>query len=317
MLNTLSILAAENPLDHVVDAPRFSAGGIWLISDVTILLGAAGLLLMVLLPWAASKIATGPGKSVEDFRTRGLWANMVESVCVYLRQEVFKPLLKEDADRFAPLLWTFFWFILVSNLFGLLPIRDITGLFLGFTRGWEHAHGIGGTATQSIFVTAALAAIAFVVINGVAITRDWKGYLKHMTGGAPVAMWPIMIPVEILGTLVKPFALAMRLFANMTGGHIVVAVMFMFVKMLIDNLSGVGYALSILPIGAAIGIYFLEVLVSFIQAFVFTFLVALFLGQLIVHEGHDDHGHGNGDQHGGHGAHGDPLAEPKITEPAH
>jgi F-type H+-transporting ATPase subunit a len=109
------------------------------------------------------------------------------------------------------------------------------------------------------------------------------------------------VPVEILGTFVKPFALAMRLFANMTGGHVVVAVMLMFVKMMVDGgmkFGGIGSVLgiagSIVPILAAIGIYFLEVLVSFVQAFVFTLLTATFLGQLIVHDhdhAHDDHGH--------------------------
>jgi F-type H+-transporting ATPase subunit a len=141
--------------------------------------------------------------------------------------------------------------------------------------------GIGGTATQSIFVTAALATIAFLLINGVAIAKDPAGYLKHLTGGAPVLMWPIMIPVEILGTFVKPFALAMRLFANMTGGHMVVAVMLMFVKMIVDGLGPIaGGAAALLP-----------VLVAFIQAFVFTFLTALFLGQLIVHDHEEGHGH--------------------------
>lgn len=309
------LLAVENPLEHVVDAPRVGSENFWWISDVTIMLVIAAIILLGFIPLAASRIRTGKGKTAADYRARGLWANIVESVCVYLRDEVFKPLLKEDADRFAPLLWTFFWFILICNLFGLVPLRDITGLIQGVSglRPWGHIHGIGGTATQSIFVTAALAIVAFIVINGVAISRDPVGYVKHLTGGAPPAMWIILVPIEILGTFVKPFALAMRLFANMTGGHIVVAVMFMFVKMLVDNLGGIGYGISLLPIGAAIGIYFLEVLVAFIQAFVFTFLTALFLGQLIVHEGHDAHGHGNGHQDGP-GAHGDPLAEPKIGD---
>ncbi|MFT3788374.1 MAG: F0F1 ATP synthase subunit A [Tepidisphaeraceae bacterium] len=294
------LLAAEelpNPLEHVVDYPRAT----WYFSDVTIMLLLAAVTLLFLIPVAARRIATGKSNTIADYQSHGLLANMVETVCVYLRDELFKPLLKGDADRFAPLLWTFFWFILVCNLFGLVPLRDITGLFMGATYGWDHAHGIGGTATQSIFVTAALALIAFIVINGVAIARDPVGYVHHLTAGAPKALWIIMVPIEIIGTFVKPFALAMRLFANMTGGHIVVAVMMMFVKVLVDKFHGVGYLMSGIPIIAAIGIYFLEVLVAFIQAYVFTFLTALFLGQLIVHEGHHDaHGHE------------DPLEEPKI-----
>lgn len=301
MLNfQLLLAAADNPLSHVVDAPRYG----WLISDVTILLLFSSLMLIIFIPLAARRIKTGEARTVDDYRTEGLWANVIESTCVYLREEVFKPMLGKDADRFAPLLWTFFFFILLNNLLGLIPIRDFTGLIQGFFgfQPWSSIHGFGGTATQSIFVTGALSLIAFIVINGTAIARDPIGYVKHLTAGAPKALWPLMVPIELLGTFVKPFALAMRLFANMTGGHIVVAVMFMFVKMLVDGLHGIGYALSILPIGAVIGIYFIEVLVAFIQAFVFTFLVALFLGQLIVHH----------DEHHDHDHHIDPLDEPYV-----
>jgi F-type H+-transporting ATPase subunit a len=292
----MNFLAADNPLTHVIDAPLF---GTWLFSQVTLMLILIGVVLTLSMIAAAKRIRTGTSQTAADYRTQGIWANMVEATNLYLRNDVFRPILKHDTDRFTPLLWTFFWFILLGNLFGLIPLRDITGLF-----GINHGHGIGGTATQSIWVTGALALIAFVLINVTALIRDAKGYFAHMTAGTPWPMWFIMVPVELLGVFVKPFALAMRLFANMTGGHVVVAVMLMFVKMLVDGLSGVGYVLSTLPVLAMIGIYFLEVLVALIQAFVFTFLTCLFLGQLIVHEGghhegHEEHGHAPGPEHGG------------------
>ena len=308
----MNLLAADNPLTHVVDKPIWEVGGLWLISDVTIMLIVVGLVLTFAMIAAAKRIGgiagTGNARTAEDFRTKGIWANMVEATNVYLRNDVFRPILREHTDHFTPLLWTFFWFILICNLFGLIPLRDITGLM-----GIAHGHGIGGTVTQSIWVTGALALMAFILINGVALARDPKGYFAHMTAGTPWPMWFIMVPVELLGVLVKPFALAMRLFANMTGGHVVVAVMLMFVKMLVDGLSGVGYALSILPLLAMIGIYFLEVLVALIQAFVFTFLTCLFLGQLIVHEHHhDEHGH---EVHGTPGPeHGDPHVQRHPSE---
>lgn len=306
---SMNVLAADNPLTHVVDKPIWEVGGLWLISDVTIMLVVVGLVLTFSMIAAAKRFSTaGSTNTAEGFKSRGIWANMVEATNVYLRNDVFRPILRDDTDRFTPLLWTFFWFILVCNLFGLIPLRDITGLM-----GIAHGHGIGGTVTQSIWVTGALAVMAFVLINGVALARDPKGYFAHMTAGTPWPMWFIMVPVELLGVLVKPFALAMRLFANMTGGHVVVAVMLMFVKMLVDGLSGVGYALSILPLLAMIGIYFLEVLVALIQAFVFTFLTCLFLGQLIVHEHHHDE-----DGHVVHGKagpeHGDPHLQKHPSE---
>ena len=101
-------------------------------------------------------------------------------------------------------------------------------------------------------------------------------------------MWPIMIPVEILGYLIKPFALAIRLFANMTGGHLVLAVLLSFVPALLEGLGVAGYPLAIIPLLGATGINLLEVLVACIQAYIFTFLTCLFLGQLVVHD-HGDH----------------------------
>lgn len=298
MHSSFNVLAADNPLLHVIDQPIWEKGGIWIISNVTLMLILSGVVAIVGLIAAAKRIHTGQARTVDDYRTQGIWANLVETICVYLRNEVFRPVLGKDTDRFTPLLWTFFWFILICNLFGLVPIKDFTGGILRL----NHGHGYGGTATQSIFVTAALALVAFALINGVALARDPIGYFKHLTGGAPAYIWPIMVPVEILSIFVKPFALAMRLFANMTGGHVVVAVMLMFIKMMVDGglekggaFTAVGFAGSILPFLATIGIYFLEIVVGVIQAFVFTFLTCLFLGQLIHHE--HEVGHEKQDPH--------------------
>ena len=153
--------------------------------------------------------------------------------------------------------------------------------------------GIGGPATQSIWVTGTLAAIAFLWFNGTAILKDPIGFIKHLTAGAPVYMWPIMIPVEIIGTFVKPVALALRLFANMTGGHIIVATLLGFVVTLSTGLGGIaGHGFAILPLVGTVAIYFLEVLVAFIQAYIFTFLTGLFLSQLVVHA-HEEHAENN------------------------
>ncbi len=289
MLSPINLLAVDNPLEHVIDQPIY---GNWWFSNVTLMLVLGGLVAIVTLVAAAKRIRTGTTRSLEDYRTQGIWANMVETVCVYLRNEVFRPVLGHDTDKFTPLLWTLFWFILICNFFGLVPLKDVTGGLLGL----NHGHGFGGTATQSVFVTAALALVAFVLINGVALARDPIGYLRHLTGGAPAYIWPILVPVEILGIFVKPFALCMRLFANMTGGHVVVAVMLMFIKMMVNAgiekggaYTAIGFAGSILPFVATIGIYFLEIVVAVIQAFVFTFLTCLFLGQLIHHD--DELGH--------------------------
>ena len=281
-------LALANPVEHVIDKPLiegelFGIRG-WLVSNVTVMLVLGAVVTALIVIPAARRIVTGRTGSLDDYRAKGLWANLVEAVCLYLRDEVFRPTLGEQTDRFAPVLWTFFWYILVCNLLGLLPLADVTALF-----GLNHGHGIGGTATQSIWVTGALAATAFLFYNLTALAKDPLGYLKHLTAGAPWYMWGIMVPVEIMGTFVKPVALALRLFANMTGGHIVIAVLLSFVAALIQNLGGAGYGLAILPLLGAVAINLLEVLVAFIQAFVFTLLTTLFLGQLVVHEHEEGH----------------------------
>ncbi|MFP4145810.1 MAG: F0F1 ATP synthase subunit A [Phycisphaeraceae bacterium] len=275
-----NILAAANPIEHITDKPLWGGPEGWWISNYTIMLILGAILTAAIVIPAAKKIATGEHReSLDDFRAQGLWANLVESVCLYLRNEVFHPVLHEETDRYTPMLWTLFWFILICNLVGLVPILDVTGFF-GLGRG---GHGIGGTATQSIWVTGALATVAFLFWNGVAIKKDFRGWLKHLTAGAPVFMWPLMVFVELIGMFVKPVALALRLFANMTGGHIILAVLLSFVSSLILALGTVGYGLAIIPVLAAVAVYLLEILVAFIQAFVFTFLTTLFLGQLVAH----------------------------------
>jgi F-type H+-transporting ATPase subunit a len=289
-------LAMTNPVEHVVDKAIYDQ---WYVSNVTVMLVLGAVVTAVAVIPAARRITTGSGKSINDYRARGLWANLVETICVYLREEVFRPVLSDQTDRFAPILWTFFWFILICNLLGLVPIADATAAF-----GVNHHHGIGGTATQSIWVTAALATVSFLFYNISGFVKDPRGYVKHLTAGAPWFMWVVMIPVEIIGTFVKPFALALRLFANMTGGHIIIAVLLSFVVSLIENLGTIGYGMALIPLLGSVAINMLEVMVAFIQAFIFTLLTCLFLGQLVVHEHDEKHA-----DHGGHEAHGSGTQE--------
>ena len=285
LFNTATTLAASDPVAHVID---HSIVGDYFISNVTLMLVIASVVTVLIITRAAKKIATGDQRqTVDDFRAQGPLANFVELVCLFLRDNVFRQIFGDQTDKYIPILWTFFWFILVCNILGLIPMIDLTGGVFHL----NHGHGYWGTATQSIWVTGALALIAGLLINVTGLMKDPAGYFKHLTGGAPIFMWPIIVPVEVLGIVIKPFALAIRLFANMTGGHILLAVLFSFVPALIENFGKLGGgALAIIPILGAVGIYLLELLVAFIQAFVFTFLTGLFLGQLVVHH-HDDHGH--------------------------
>ena len=110
-------------------------------------------------------------------------------------------------------------------------------------------------------------------------------------------MWPIIVVVEFAGIFIKPIALAIRLFANMTGGHMMLAVLFSFVPMLIKGLGPVGYGVALVPLAGATAIYMLEVLVAVLQAFIFTFLTGMFLAQLIIHDHDHDEEHGHETAH--------------------
>ncbi len=179
--------------------------------------------------------------------------NLIEVFIVFIRDEIVIPNMGKEGVRYMPYLLTTFFFILIMNLVGLVPY--------------------GSTSTSNVSVTAALALIAFVMIQISAIRQQGIGhYLAHLTGGVHWILWPIMIPIEILGLFTKPFALCIRLFANMTGGHIVIVsligLIFIFKTIWVAPV----------PISFAVGIYILELFVAFLQAYIFTMLTSLFMG---------------------------------------
>jgi F-type H+-transporting ATPase subunit a len=303
-LGSLTLAAGNNPVDHVVNKPwivrdMFGIQGLWLWSAHVGNLVLSGLITLIVLTYAASRIRTGPeSQGTNRYITTSPFAHMIEVICTYLREQTVRPLLGDRTDRFIGFLWTIFFFILVNNLLGLVPIVDATEI-VDKLAGKEHwLTGIAGsTATQNLFVTAALALIAALVINLAGVKElGVGGYVKHLTAGTPWYLWPLMVPIEIMGTVIKPVALALRLFANMTAGHILVAVLFMFAVQGLGMLSKMsaggivlGGAISAVSVIAAIAIYFLELFVALLQAFVFTFLTAVFISQLAHH--HDDHEH--------------------------
>jgi F-type H+-transporting ATPase subunit a len=204
---------------------------------------------------------------------RGTAANFFEMLVLFVRDELaIKNIGKEEGPRYTPYLLTAFFFILFMNLLGLFP--------------WM------ATATSAIGVTLALALCTFVLTQVAGIrAAGLGGYLKHLTGGVAPWMWPIMIPVEFLGLFTKPFALTVRLFANMLAGHIVI----FFLLGLIFILGNPAVGLVSVPF--AMGIYLLELFVAFVQAYVFTMLSALFIGMGVAMGHHHDHAHEHGEGH--------------------
>jgi F-type H+-transporting ATPase subunit a len=218
------------------------------------------------------------------------FANFVEAVCQYLRKEIAEPNLGEHTDRFIKYIWTVFFFVLTMNLLGLLPIPAISALF---------GTHIGGTATGNVWVTATLAILTglMMVVNGLRL--GGKHYLAHFCPG-PLWLAPLLVPVEIVGLAAKIFALTIRLFANMLAGHVLLAVLLSFIFLAANAMGTLGGLVIAVPVViGSVAITCLEIFVAFLQAFIFAFLTALFIGQSVVFHHGDDHGHD--DLEGAHG----------------
>jgi F-type H+-transporting ATPase subunit a len=233
------------------------------------------LIYMLLAATLVALVFTLSARSIQAAQARGRpskgFSGAMEATALYIRQEVILPNVGHHGEGYVPYLLTLFFFILAMNILGLLP--------------W------GATATGNIAVTAALAIVAFLVIEVTGMrTLGPKGYLKtifYLPGGLPggvggtflkVVLLAVMTPIELIGKLAKPFALAVRLFANMTSGHVLVLALIGLTFLFQSWAVGIGSSVL------ATGVMLLEVFVAFLQAFVFTLLTAVFIG--LMREAH-------------------------------
>ena len=217
-------------------------------------------------------------------------SSAIEAIVQFIRDSIVLPNVGPKwVNTWTPLVLTFFFFILFANGIGMIPIFDVIGLakYSGLTDSnflYSLTKG-GATATGNFQVTAALATITFFAII-VAGTKA-HGFIKHWKNLVPHGLaWPIyflLIPIELMGMIVKPFALTMRLAANMTGGHIAILALLSLTAIFADKfqsaLAGVGVALISIPMATAIS--GLEIIVVLVQAYVFTLLTAVFIGMAI------------------------------------
>ena len=221
--------------------------------------------------------------------------NFIEIIVTFVRDTIVKPNVGSKwVNNWAPLILTFLFFIFFANAIGMIPIFDLLGvinrfiLHVPYSDNHNFINGLlhgGPTATGNFNVTAALAFITFssIIIAGVrahGFVQHWKNLVPH---GLPAFVYVILIPIEIIGMFVKPFALTMRLAANMTGGHIallaILSFMAIFADMFQSVLAGIGVAIISVPMAAAIS--GLEIIVVIVQAYVFTLLSAVFIGMAI------------------------------------
>ena len=219
--------------------------------------------------------------------------NGLEFVVEFVRDSIVEPNVgRKWVNTWTPLILTFFVFILCANAIGLVPVFDLLALINHWVLHADEGsfigrviHG-GTTATANFNVTAALATVTFgaIIVAG----SKAHGFVQHWKNLVPHGLaWPIyilLIPIEIMGLFVRPFALTMRLAANMTGGHIailaILSFVFLFTELFGQALAGIGVGVAV-SVPLAVGISALEIIVVLVQAYVFTLLTAVFIGMAI------------------------------------
>ncbi|MCP4712940.1 MAG: F0F1 ATP synthase subunit A, partial [Planctomycetes bacterium] len=257
------MLAQENPLNHVVQHDlHWDFLPEWLhLNNHMLMVVLAGTLMVIILPLVARQRSMVP---------KGL-RNFFEAICLFIREEIARPVLGHNTDKFMPYLWTTFFFILFCNLLGMIPLDGIL-----FTISGKRLQHYGGTATANIWITGTLAVFAFFMIHisGIREQGAWL-YIKNFIPHVPWPMIPFMYFLEFIGALVKPFALAIRLFANMMAGHTVIASL-----MGLAALSG-SIGIAGITILGCVAISLLELFVAFLQAYIFTYLTTMFIGAAV------------------------------------
>jgi F-type H+-transporting ATPase subunit a len=267
-----------NAQQHVMDTRTweffYSFGHPWELSETFRLpitkfmileLIAAGLILIIYIPMARRLQRGDPARGWKD--------NAFEVLLTFIRDQVAKPAIGEhDADKYVPFLWTMFLFVLFNNLLGIIPF--------------------GGSPTASIYVTGALALCVFFAIHGCAIAKMGFGhYVQSMWPhidvpfGLGYVIKPLIFVIEIIGVLVRNGVLAVRLFANMFAGHMVLATILIFIYVARYNPPGLWATVTISSVVGIVLLSLLEIFVAFLQAYIFVFLSALFMG-MAMHPQH-------------------------------
>lgn len=231
------------------------------ISKFMVLEIVAGIIIAAIFIRIANLVATGQ-------RPRGRFWNFFEAMLVFIRDQIARPAIgHHDADRFVPLLWTLFFFILVLNLLGMVP--------------WA------GSPTGSFGVTFALACITFSTVLGAGMLKFgpvgfWLGQVPHME--LPLLLQPLKLlifAIEVLGLAIKHVVLSVRLLANMVAGHLVLLGIMGLIVTSAEESTGTWTLVTVISVIGSTLFSLLELFVAFLQAYIFTFLSALFIGAAV------------------------------------
>jgi F-type H+-transporting ATPase subunit a len=278
---------SNSGLDHpLIHLPKVFGIDLSITKHV-LMLWLVAVAVFVIITWAVRRYLR------QDRLVPSGFMNALEAGVEFVRDSIVLPNVgRKWVSTWTPLILTFFVFILCANMIGLIPIFDVLGLVDHWVLHTPEdsfvkrvLHG-GTTATANFNVTAGLATITFFAIIAAGskahgFVKHWKNLVPH---GLNPAIYIILIPIELMGMFVRPFALTMRLAANMTGGHIailaILSFVFIFAEMFGNSLAGVGVGLAV-SVPLAVGISALEIIVVLVQAYVFTLLSAVFIGMAI------------------------------------
>lgn len=267
----MSLLDIGEVAGHVKDSTGFhfpfhqgfelpAIGGFQLTKLMVMELAVLATMLLLFVPLAAK---VRGGKPV-----KGRFWNLLEVFLIFLRDQVFRPSLgKKDAAAYTPYLWTLFFFVLFSNLAGMVPFC--------------------GSPTGSIAVTPILAGSTLLIVIGTGMIKHgaagyWLGLVPPMDLPAAIAIGlkPLLFVIEVVALFIKHVVLAIRLFANMFAGHLVLAVLMAFIQGAAVVIY-LWFPVTLATIGVSVAINMLELFVAFLQAYIFTFLTSLFIGMSI------------------------------------
>jgi F-type H+-transporting ATPase subunit a len=259
------LLAKVSPLEEVTSKVLFTfrIGAMEIpFTNHMFMISVAALVLLIGIPFFVRKPQLVP---------HGFY-NIIETICIFVRDDVAKPFLKDRTDRYIGFLWTLFYFILMMNLLGLVPFDKIN--YIIFQKPY-----IGGAPTANLYVTGALALFAFLLFHVAGIIE--KGFIRYFATLSPKVPWPLMpfmFMMELISSFVRMFSLAIRLFANIFAGHMLISVVLGFI-IVFKNYLVIGPSLLMATLMSL-----LEIFVAFLQAYIFTFLTAIFIGFAISEE---------------------------------
>ena len=302
------ILAAADPLSHAVphklhEEPIFSVdvgGGdvpalfikdgvydFFITNHLSMSLFAA-VVVVLTFTYVAHRVKPS-GEGLDAYKTRGRLAQLLETMCTFIRDEVVRPNLGPLTDKYIYYIWTVFFFILFANVLGLVPF----GYILQSLTGNTHLSHWGGSATGNLSLNAMLAICSFIAILFIGIRETgFKTFMAHFNplGWDDPKMLVIGIPLYVLewvGLLIKCTVLAMRLFGTMMSGHLVIAAFVGLVFMARESSYALAYGVEFAVVIGGILLTLLELFICFLQAFIFTFLTVLFISMVAHHHDHE------------------------------